>query len=185
MIRFAGTPLMPEPAWSTRIGEHGASLWVGEREVGSPVNVRFTWDGKLVWRSLGLSVRDARGRLQKGKQKDALRIAKERFGDALAEGRNPLATEDTGPRPFMLKEAFSTALKLNTGMFVADSTHRRDMLRIAVTVQRALKPTFSLADLLPSTGATSSSRHFSPAPSRPAGGLPRKRSSCSTRLPDG
>jgi len=159
MIQVAAGFQVPEPLWEATVGIHGSRVWVGEREIGSPVSVRFTWGGKTVWRSLGFAVRDDRLRLQKRKQKEAVELAKVRFAEPLREGKNPLEPEEDPARPYTLREGLTKAFSLSGGMYVADSQHRRDMRRAEQPLLHALGPRFSLADMAPAKARTVW-RHF-------------------------
>lgn len=147
------TPNSSEALWSTTIGDHGAKVWVGERgNPGSPVTVRFTWQGRPVYRTLGVRIRDEHGRVLASMRDEALKIAKGSYLKPLTVGRNPIAQPPVRHLDTMtLEQAFERALELGRGMYVVDSRHRQDMIRASQPVLQALGPSFPLSSLIPFT----------------------------------
>lgn len=169
MIRFAGAPPVPERPWEETVGSRPHTVWVGEREVGGNVYVRWSVGRKPIPRSLGFKIRDERKRERKTDKEKALRIAR-KILEALEEGRDALAVlqELVSRQPagaaaaggaeesnhLTLQKALDRALKVPTGMYVVDDAHVRSMRRVSRLLIEALGPRFSMGDLTATTGET-------------------------------
>jgi integrase len=166
MIHFAGAAPVPERPWEETVGRRPFTVWVGEREVGGNVYVRWTVGRKPIPRSLGFKIRDERKRERKTDKEKALRIAKQIL-EALEEGQDALALfqEIVTGRPaggapaggaeessyLTLQKALDRALKVPTGMYVVDDAHVRSMRRVSKLLVEALGPRFSIGDLTAAT----------------------------------
>jgi hypothetical protein len=169
MIHFAGAPPVPERPWEETVGRRPHTVWVGEREVGGNVYVRWSVGRKPIPRSLGFKIRDERKRERKTDKEKALRIAR-KILEALEEGRDALAVLQelvSGRLPgaaaaggaeegshLTLQRALDRALKVPTGMYVVDDAHVRSMRRVSKLLIEALGPRFSMGDLTATTGET-------------------------------
>ena len=127
--------------WQYQRGEPPNTVTAIERlDRGRVIEVRW-WVPRLKRfqrRSLGFAIRDANGVVADDLQRQAVQQAQAIY-DALMAGRSPFAeesAENTGP--LSLREGFSLATTVPTGMYVVESEHLRELRRAARDIVEAI-----------------------------------------------
>ena len=127
--------------WQYQRGEPPNTVTAIERiDRGRVIEVRW-WVPRLKRfqrRSLGFSIRDANGVVVDDLQRQAVQQAQTIY-DSLMAGRSPFPEESAANAgPLALREGFSLATTVPTGMYVVESEHLRELRRAARDILEAI-----------------------------------------------
>jgi integrase len=109
--------------WSAKAGLSPYGVWVGERQRGAPVTLRFRADGRTVWRSLRFPVRTATGTLDDGAVQAAYQAALDQ--SARLAGRRVSAT--AAAKVVTVADTWAILTAPTTGAYPTDSPYRREL----------------------------------------------------------